>query len=76
MKETPLRNAREKRGISQRQLSLETGIPRTVLQRIERGEAMVKQVHARALYSYFNGELTLGQIYDPAFAQDTVAMRE
>jgi transcriptional regulator with XRE-family HTH domain len=64
---TQLRKTREASGKSIRQVAGETGIPRSVLQRIETGAGSVKRKHARALFDYYGGAVPLGAIYDPTF---------
>lgn len=68
--ETPITLLREKRlerGLSLRVVSHATGIPRSILQRIETGERIVRREHARALYAYYDYEISLADIYDPTF---------
>lgn len=64
---TLLRQKRQARGLSLRQVAYATGIPRSVLQRIETGERITQRDHARELYRYYDYEIDLADIYDPMF---------
>lgn len=64
---TLIRQKRLDRGLSLRTVADATGIPRSVLQRIETGTRIAQRDHARALYRYYDYEIGLGDIYDPAF---------
>lgn len=63
---TRLREKRQERGLSLRQVAKATSIPRSVLQRIETGAVPARE-HARALYVYYDYEIDLADIYDPLF---------
>ena len=62
-----LREARIRRGLTMTIVAIATGIDKSILSRIERGERMPSRENARRLYAYFEGEVELGRIYDPEF---------
>jgi len=64
---TLLREKRLDRKLSLRQVAEATGIPRSVLQRIETGARITDREHARKLYAYYDYEIDLSDIYDPMF---------
>jgi transcriptional regulator with XRE-family HTH domain len=63
--------ARNKRGLSLVAVAAAVGTTDGNLSRIERGIQTPMRAQARALYRFFDGALTLGQCYDPCFAQPT-----
>ncbi len=68
---TRIRQVREDRGLSLRKVAEATGIPFTVLQRIEtgnRGNRMREYV--RTLAAFYDYEIDLADIYDPLFDHD------
>lgn len=65
---TRLQQYRLSAGLSAYQVAAATGIPRSTLRRMEAGTAPVlKRQYARALYLYYLGNVSLGDIYDPLF---------
>jgi len=41
--------------------------------RVERGDQVPKRELARAIYEYWRGDVTLGEVYDPIYAMDHLA---
>ena len=70
---TPLKRAREAAGISVIEFSQAIGTHPKNYYRIERGEQVPKRELARAIYEYFDGELSFVEIYDPEYATEVVA---
>lgn len=64
---TRLRQARIDKALSIRQVAEATGIPFSVLQRIETGGRIASRTHARSLYEFYDYEIDLADIYDPMF---------
>lgn len=67
--DTPLKLAREKRKLSVTDLSAELGVHPQNFYRIERGEQVPKRELARAIYEFFDGELSYMEIVDPSYAE-------
>ena len=65
----PLRVARRNLNLKITDVERETGIPRSTYQRIETGNANVSKKHARILYNFFGGAVSLSDIYDPHFGK-------
>lgn len=66
--DTPLKLAREKRKVSVTHLCEELGTHPQNYYRIERGEQSPKRELARVIFEYFDGSVSLAEIYDPEYA--------
>lgn len=64
---TRLQEVREQRRLSIRQVAAATGIGKSSVSNIERGDQLPCREHARALYRFFDYEVDLADIYDPLF---------
>ncbi len=62
-----LRKKRLDRDLTLRHVAHVTGIPRSVLQRIETGKQSPKREQARKLFDFYDGEIQLSDIYDPMY---------
>lgn len=62
-----LRKKRLDRELTLRHVAHATGIPRSVLQRIETGKQSPKQAHARVLFVFYDEEIQMSDIYDPMY---------
>ena len=60
--------ARKNAGISVSDFAREIGTHPQNYYRIERGEQVPKRELARAIFEYFEGDLTFVEIYDPEYA--------
>lgn len=63
----PLRVARVRQGLSIRELADLVGIGERTMARIERGESIPSHKTARALFDFFDAEVPIVSIYDPAW---------
>ena len=70
---TALRRIRLARGLSLRDVADQTGIPKSILHRIETGARITQREHARKLFRFYDCEIGLGQIYDPTFELEEMA---
>lgn len=66
--DTPLKLAREKLKLSVTDLCKDLGTHPQNYYRIERGEQSPKRELARIIFEYFNGSVSLAEIYDPEYA--------
>ena len=66
--DTPLKIAREKRKLSVTDLCKDLGTHPMNYYRIERGEQSPKHELARRIHKFFEGEVSLSEIYDPEYA--------
>ena len=66
--DTPLKIAREKRKLSVTDLCKKLGTHPQNYYRIERGEQSPKRELARLIFEYFDGKVSLAEIYDPEYA--------
>lgn len=64
---TTLKTAREKRNLSVLELAPKLGTHPQNYYRIERGEQLPKRELARKIHTFFDGDVTLGAIYDPEY---------
>jgi len=64
---TSLKAARESRNLSVLELAPKLGTHPQNYYRIERGEQLPKRELARKIHEFFEGEVTLGGIYDPEY---------
>ena len=67
MQTSRLKEQRLHRGLSLRRVSDVTGIPKSTLDRIEKGEQSTTTVQGRLLYEFYEYQLSLGEIHDPMF---------
>lgn len=58
---------RKSRGLSLEVVAAEVGTDPTNLSRVEKGQQIPKRELARALFTFYNGVVPLGAIYDPEF---------
>lgn len=63
--------ARKSRGLSLEGVACQIGTDQANLSRIEKGAQIPKRDLARRLFAFYEGEVPLGAIYDPQFAQAT-----
>lgn len=68
-----LRKARERLGLSLRDVAKETGVSHPVIGRIELGTHTPSQQQARALHQFYDGIIPIAEIYDPFFNQNQEA---
>lgn len=66
MLKTPLKMAREKRGITPQQLAAEVGVTQPTINRIENGKKRASLDLADRLSKFFGGTVTRDQILFPA----------
>lgn len=66
-KKNPLEAAREAAGLSYYRISLDLDMSRATVMRIHKGMHQPTREHARAIFEYYNGAVTLGQVYDPQY---------
>lgn len=66
--DTPLKVAREDLKLSVTDLCAELGTHPQNYYRIERGEQIPKRDLARAIHEFFDGTVSLSEIYDPEYA--------
>jgi transcriptional regulator with XRE-family HTH domain len=66
---TKLERARIAGGFTYRQISDETHIPRSTVERIHKGQSArpPSKTHARAIYEFYGGKVPIESIYDPHF---------
>jgi transcriptional regulator with XRE-family HTH domain len=64
---TRLRAERVRRGLSVRAVAEAVGYAPSNLSRLELGQQTPPRHVARALHSFFEGRVPLGDVYDPAF---------
>jgi len=69
---TLLRKARLSRSLTLKQVSATIETDPANLARIEIGKQTPKRKVARALYSFYDGQVPLGGIYDPEFYESTL----
>lgn len=62
---TPLKRAREKKGMSAEELALEVGVSQAAISRVENGKAQASPRLADRLEKYFGREITRDQILYP-----------
>lgn len=62
-----LKSCRQSLNLTIDDVSNDTGIPRSTLSRIENSKQLPNRDHARTLYEYFDGKVSLGAIYDPEY---------
>lgn len=62
-----LKEKRQARGLSVRQVAESTGIPKSTIDRIEKGEQGASIEQGRILYRFYDYELSLGEVHDPMF---------
>ncbi len=68
MSQNKIEAARIKAGHSYRHIADETGIPRSIVERIHKGQGqMVNRAHARKLHEFYKKRVPLADIYDPLF---------
>jgi len=67
--DTPLKTAREKRKLSVTELCKRIGTHPQNFYRIERSEQVPSRELARRIHKFFKGEVSLGDIYDPEYAE-------
>lgn len=63
-----MREARKSSGRTAEAVAKEVGIYRPNLYRTENGETLPSRELARALFTLYEGEVSLADIYDPEFA--------
>lgn len=66
MPDSRLRQERERRKLTVAHVAKEVGTAPSNLSRIELGQVPTKQV-ARALFSFYRGQVSLGDVYDPMY---------
>lgn len=64
---TLLTQIRRSRGLSLDHVAEAVGTGKGNLRRVENGDQVPKRELARALFSFYNGAIPLGRIYDPRF---------
>lgn len=64
---TRLREERERRGLTVREVAEAVGYDPSNLSRVELGQQLVPREVARSLYAFYKGRVALGEIYDPLF---------
>ena len=67
---TPLQQARVLSQLTQAEVGAELGITVATLCNAELGVRMVKREVARKLYFFYEGKVSLSQIYDPFFEEE------
>jgi len=67
---TKLKAVRKARKLSVRQVARDVDTHPQNYNRIERGEQVPKRDLARRIFEYYQGEVTLGEVYDPEYALD------
>lgn len=70
---TPLKIAREKRDVSVPEICKAIGTHPQNYYRIERGDQPPKRELARRIHEYFEGDVSMGEIYDPEFVAGEVS---
>lgn len=65
--QTLLTQIRRSRGLSLEEVAEAVGTGKGNLRRVENGEQVPKRDLARALFSYYEGAIPIGHIYDPRF---------
>ena len=72
---TRLREERERRGLTVREVAESVGYDPSNLSRVELGQQLVPREVARALYRLYRGRVPLGEIYDPLFRFEVAPLR-
>lgn len=67
MTETPLRQARKRRGLSVREVAESVGTDPSNMSRLETGHHAPPPELARTIYQFYQGDLDIVDIYDPTF---------
>jgi transcriptional regulator with XRE-family HTH domain len=71
--ETRLRAERKRRKLTVREVAEAVGTDSSNMSRLERGVQRPTQEVARALFKFFGGKVSLGDVYDPTFRFDNEA---
>lgn len=76
MEETPLRQARKRRGLSVREVADAVGADASNMSRFETGHHLPPVKLARELYKFYAGELDIIDLYDPTFMDEVGIIRK